>query len=102
MDGGEEKFVRYLRRHTKTLIEVDGSHFWVSGYYAVHFYLKSKKDRAKMKRLVQEAIQAAGGFMTLGYWLSVRKGRQSNRFVGASGSGSNIRLVGSLFNPAYL
>lgn len=102
-DKAERKFISLIRRRTKTLIEMDASHFWASGYFALHFKLRSKSDRAKIKRIVQQALAECGGFQTLEEWLELRKGRKNNRVVGFSGTGSYIRCTsGSICNPAYL
>lgn len=85
-----KRFIGHLRRATKTLKHFDDSHFWVSGYYAIHFYLKSEKDRLKIKKLVSDAVNKSGGFMGFDTWYA-QHNKKHCRIVQYNGTGSGIK-----------
>lgn len=84
-----KKFCSKLRAKTRTFKTIDDSHFWVSGYYCLRFYLKSAKDRAKIKKLVAEALSESGGFMGFDAWYEKHTGGHT-RILQYNGSGSGI------------
>lgn len=83
------KFCRILMRKTKTLRQIDDSHFWVSGYYAIYFYLASKKDRMKIKSIVRAAVIESGGFMNFDNWYK-EHAKPRMRMVQYNGTGRGI------------
>ncbi len=84
-----EKFCKILSQKTKTFKEIDSSHFWVSGYYALYFYVKCKKDGLKIKKLVAEAIIESGGFMSFDDWY-VEHNKKHTRIIQFNGTGRGI------------
>lgn len=82
-------FISILRRKTRTFKAFDDTHFWVAGYYALHFYLKSEKDRSKMKKIVSEAVKEAGGFMDFDSWYEMHN-KKNCRILQYNGTGSGI------------
>jgi hypothetical protein len=94
------KFFSLLSRKTKTFKSYDISHFWVSGYIQLDFYLKSTKDRVKIKKMVTECIEISGGFQTLEEWIKNHETekKRTKIFVFA-GTGSSIR--GGQINTGY-
>lgn len=98
----EAKFCRILKAGSKTFAGLDATHFWVSGYYAVHFDSTRKINRKAMKALVQKAIKESGGFMTPEIWLNGHnKNKKGMRMIVATGSGSSIRVSGLCGDPAF-
>jgi|SRR6185436_972556 len=85
-------FCKILKAKTKCFKAIDDSHFWVSGYYAIYFYLKTEKDRLKMKRLVKEAVIESGGFMTFEAWYE-HHGKKTTRILQFNGTGSGINMT---------
>lgn len=82
-------FCKIIKRKTKCFKQIDDSHFWVSGYYAIYFYLKSDKDRMKIKKLVRDAVIESGGFMTFDKWYAEHN-KKRTRILQYNGTGSGI------------
>lgn len=85
-----KKFVKEIQKRTRTIKDMNDSHYWVSGYLEVWFYMKSKGDRKMTKRIVQEALKESGGFMTWEEWLKEHK-RPKMQMWSFHGTGSNIQ-----------
>lgn len=94
------RFFALLHRSTKTFKAYDISHFWVSGYIQLDFYLKSTNDRVKIKKIVTDCILKSGGFMTLDEWLdNHNKEKKRTKIFVYAGSGSGIK--GGRINTGY-
>ena len=63
-----QKLSDMLDKKTKAYKGMDNSHFWVSGYYAIYFHVRGKKDRIKIKKIVKDAVIESGGFMSWNDW----------------------------------
>ncbi len=95
------KFCTLLKGKTKTFKAVNDSHFWVSGYYALHFYLKSAKDRLKIKKFVKEAVVESGGFMKFENWYE-QHNKKHTRIIQFNGTGSSITKTSDNLSVAFL
>lgn len=85
-------FFSLLKRKTKTFKYADYSHYWVSGYIQLDFYLKTKADRIKLKTMVKEAIDKSGGFQTLDEWLENHNAnKKRTKIFTFNGTGSQIK-----------
>lgn len=89
-----KKFCSILRSKTKTFKYIDNSHFWVSGYYALYFYMKDKRDSRRIKKLVVEAVKESGGFMSFDDWYK-QHNKKNTSIIQFAGSGSGIQCIDS-------
>jgi hypothetical protein len=84
-----KKFLSLIKRKTKTFRGIDASHFWVSGYYALYFYMQSKNDSRKIKQIVQAAYKESGGSMSFDAWY-IEHNKKHTRIMQYNGTGSGI------------
>lgn len=93
-------FFSLLKRKTKTFKDADISHYWVSGYIQLDFYLKSKAHRNALKPIVKECIEKSGGFQTISEWLEKHEqNKKRPKIFAFGGTGSQIR--GGQINTSY-
>lgn len=101
--ANQGKFFNLIKRKTKTFCGADDSHYWVSGYFALYFYMKSKNDSRRIKKIVQDAYNESGGSMAFSEWYA-KHNKKHMRILQLNGTGSGIHTTFDTFrnNIAFL